>query len=258
MPMASARAGEIYFEQSGVGPPLMFISGLGGVGRFWSAQVAAFAPRFRVVLHDHRGTGRSSKSRIRYSIPQMAEDVLAVMDAAGVSCATMVGQSAGGAIGQYLAARHPERLERLVLSSTLACGDVYFRELFRLRQEILRTAGLAAYDRLTRLLCYPPWFVNLHPESLEGGPEDTPPEVILSRIDALLEFNSQPYAHEINTPTLILGADDDAVTPPHLSDDLHKLLPNARRERLKHGGHLCARTVPDEYNAALRRFLEAT
>ena len=56
------------------------MQGLSGIGSFWTHQVAAFARDFRVVTHDHRGTGQSSRSRITYSVNQMADDVLRLMD----------------------------------------------------------------------------------------------------------------------------------------------------------------------------------
>jgi len=67
---------ELYYEVHGQGPPLVLVSGLNGVGAFWSPHLAALGERFTVVLHDHRGTGRSSPSRLEYSIRQMADDLL--------------------------------------------------------------------------------------------------------------------------------------------------------------------------------------
>ena len=112
--------------------------GLSGVGSFWAPQVADFKRDFRVVIHDHRGTGQSTHSRITYSVEQMAADVLKLMDALGIDAAHFVGHSTGGAIGQILAIEHPRRLKSLVLSATWAGPDPYFRRVFESRKDVLQ------------------------------------------------------------------------------------------------------------------------
>src|SRR5450631_1961268 len=67
---------ELYYETHGSGPPLFLVPGLGGDGRFWGDHVAALAQEFTVVVHDHRGTARSTLSKITYSVEQMADDAL--------------------------------------------------------------------------------------------------------------------------------------------------------------------------------------
>ena len=70
----------LYYEVHGSGPPLALVTGLGGLASFWAPHVEALAEDFTVVLHDHRGTGRSSHSLIRYSIAQMADDTLQLLN----------------------------------------------------------------------------------------------------------------------------------------------------------------------------------
>ena len=103
MPFAPIPGGKLYYETSGSGPPLLLVSGLGGTAGFWRQQAPRLAERFTVVVHDHRGVGRSSRDAIAYSIEQMAGDTLALMDHLDIGTAAMVGQSTGGAIGQHVA-----------------------------------------------------------------------------------------------------------------------------------------------------------
>ena len=144
MPKVSIGDAELYCEVTGEGPPLLLVPGLSGVGAFWAQQVPDFARDFRVIVHDHRGTGASTHSRIRYSVEQMADDVLRLMDALGIESAHFVGHSTGGAIGQIIAQDHPSRLRSLVLSATWAGQDPYFRRLFESRRETLVTSGVDA------------------------------------------------------------------------------------------------------------------
>jgi aminoacrylate hydrolase len=65
MPHVSIGDADIYYEEQGQGPALMLVPGLGGQGAFWAPQVRDFARDFRVIVHDHRGAGRSTHSRIR-------------------------------------------------------------------------------------------------------------------------------------------------------------------------------------------------
>src|SRR5690349_1825241 len=130
MPTIEINDAELYYEVTGQGEPVLLVPGLSGRGSFWASQVTELARDFRVIVHDHRGTGRSTHSRIRYSVEQMADDVLRLMDALGVESAHLVGHSTGGAIGQVIALEHPRRLRSLVLSATWAGPDAYFRRLF--------------------------------------------------------------------------------------------------------------------------------
>ena len=85
MPHVKLRDGaELYYEKHGNGPPLFLVPGLGGDGRWWGDNVAKLAEQFTVVVHDHRGTGRSTLSRIAYSVAQMADDALQLIDGAGL------------------------------------------------------------------------------------------------------------------------------------------------------------------------------
>src|ERR1700759_1241965 len=103
MPTMPITDGSLHYEVEGDGPPLMLVPGLGGNGSFWAPQVAAWSKHFRTIVHDHRGTGKSSKDRITYSVAQMARDVLDLADGLGIERFHFAGHSTGGAIGQVLA-----------------------------------------------------------------------------------------------------------------------------------------------------------
>src|ERR1700741_2149756 len=99
MPHIALRDGATLFHEThGSGPPLMLVTGLGGVATFWEPHVQALARHFTVILHGHRGCGRSALSRIEYSVEQMADDALQLMDALGIKRAHWVGHSTGGAM----------------------------------------------------------------------------------------------------------------------------------------------------------------
>jgi aminoacrylate hydrolase len=128
---------ELYYETQGSGPPLFLVPGLGGDGRFWDANARELARQFTVVVHDHRGTARSTLSKIKYTVEQMADDALQLIDELGFAKVHWCGHSTGGAMGQVLAISQPDRIDRLVLSATWAKTDAFFRRLFEVRAQVL-------------------------------------------------------------------------------------------------------------------------
>ena len=260
MPTIPLADGWLHYEATGEGPPLLLVPGLGGVGSFWRQQVAAFARDFRVIVQDHRGCGRSSRSRIVYSVEQMAGDVLHLMDALGIEAAHYVGHSTGGAIGQVIAQDRPERLKRLVLSATWAGPDPFFRRSFAARRELLRLGGVASYWRASVLLLRPPAWIGANEAALAAEEADLladPPDIAIleSRIDAILRFDRRARLDAICAPTLVVVAADDMVTPPHYSAELAHGIQRARLATLPYGGHFVPVIEPAAYNAAVGGFL---
>ena len=260
MPTVSLGDGGLYYEECGEGPPLLLVPGLSGLGSFWASQVEAFSRDFRVIVHDHRGTGASTHSRIRYSVEQIADDVLRLMDALGVESAHFAGHSTGGAIGQVIAQDHPQRLQSLVLSATWAGPDPFFRRLFASRRETLVTCGVESYLRASVLMLAPPWWVRANDALLaeqhrQAAAASPPIEVLTSRIDAIVRFDRRARLPEIRTPTLVIMAADDAITPRFFSDELAERIPGAKLAVLDAGGHYAPVCLPAPYNAEVGAFL---
>jgi len=262
LPKASIGDAELYYEEHGRGPVIMLVSGLNGVGAFWARQVPDFARDFRVVVHDHRGTGQSTHSRIRYSVEQMAGDVLRLMDRLGISSAHLVGHSTGGAIGQVIAQDHPDRLQSLVLSATWPGPDPYFRRLFESRKQTLRASGIEAYLAGSALMLAPPWWISANDALLAeqhrvAAAAAAPVEVIESRIDAIVAFDRRARMREIRLPTLVVVAADDVITPLFYSRELADGVPGAKLVVLDGGGHFVPNIFPDQYNATVGGFLRS-
>lgn len=251
----------LYYEVQGDGPPLLLVSGLNGVASFWAPHVPEFAKRFRVILHDHRGTGRSSHTKMEYSVAQMTDDVVQLMDHLDVARAHLVGHSTGGAIGQTLALDRPERLDRLVLSATWTAADAYFRRLFKIRAMILQAIGPAAYVQANPLFMNPAAYTRAHEAEIaaaEAAATESfpPPEVMLSRIEAIVRFDRRADLGRITAPTLVFGAHDDIVTPAYYSEELGRLIPNAETVILPEGGHFYPVIETETFRRIVLEFLE--
>lgn len=261
MPQITLRDGAtLFLETHGSGPPLMLVTGLGGVATFWEPHIQAFARHFTVILHDHRGCGRSALSRIDYSVEQMADDALQLMDALGVERAHWVGHSTGGAMGQAIAVEYPERIDKLVLCGTWAKTDAYFRRLFELRATVLRELGPEAYTKASGLALHAPFWIRDHDDVLAANEarahETIPvPEILLSRIAAIVAHDQRDQLHRVTAPTLAIGARDDAVTPAYFTEELGRLVPRCQTVVLPYGGHFFPNVVPDLYQRILLDFL---
>ncbi len=252
---------QLYYEVHGQGPPLLFVSGLGGTANFWSSHVEHFAASHTVILHDHRGTGQSSPSEIDYSIAQMADDVVQLMDALGVEHADLLGHSTGGAIGQSLALDHAQRLGKLVLSATWAGKDPYFELLFTGKRRILVELGAEEYLRALLMDAYPPEWLRDHADAVaRPSPADVAARVPslycgTSRIDAILDWDRRLEVGGIASETLVICARDDVITPAYLSEELAKLIPGASAHYLDNGGHFYTNSRAEEFRIAVSRFL---
>ena len=236
-----------------MGFPILFVSGLGGFASFWQDQIAAFAKRFEVVTFDHRGIGQSDQARIGYTVERMAADVVSLMDALRIKRAHVVGHSTGGAIAQVLAIDHPGRLASVVLSATWTKADAYFRRLFTFRKEVLLRLGPSAYLQSATLYWYPSWWVARNNERLrqleaQNLANFAPVEIVASRIDP-------DELARIKTPTLVVGAEDDIVTPAYFSEELARLIPAAEVKLFPRGGHFLVHVRAREFANAVLPFL---
>lgn len=246
----------------GSGDPVLFISGLGGRGEFWSSLVPCFSSKFLVVLHDHRGCGNSMRSLISYSIDQMANDVLSLMKELSIERASIVGHSTGGAIGQLLAARFPKKVRKLVLSSTWPGPSEYFTELFKLRLDILKNNGPEVYMRDGILRGYPPSFLSKYSNTIIGNTKArlkffSGTEIETSRINAVMEHDIRSELKNITSDTLVVCAKDDQITPAEFSDELELAIPGAQKVIFPYGGHFTPHTIADEFNGLVSDFLKA-
>jgi aminoacrylate hydrolase len=261
MPLVPIGDAELAVESTGTGPPLLLVAGLGGRGEFWRPHVAPLSERFRVVLHDHRGTGGSTRSAGPYSVARLADDVLQLMDSLDIPRADFVGHSTGGAIGQHIALHAPQRLRRLVLSGTWCGPDPTFLRVFELRRRVLELCGVRDYYALGALLGFPASWLAAHPQllgrNLDEAVEFFPGSAIeLARLDAVTGHDVREHVGRIEVETLVLGAADDQLTPDHFQRELAARIRGARLHLFPTGGHFFPRTRAGEYRDLVTAFLE--
>ncbi len=238
-----ADGGHLDYRFDGSGPPLMLVTGLGGLASFWDPHLPELAQKFTLIRHDHRGTGASSLDPIDFSVEQMAGDLIALIDHLGIERAHLVGHSTGGAIGQVIAIDHRARLERLLISASWPGKDPYFDLFFHVRGRILKDLGAEEYVRQYPLVGNPPQWLRDHPEETAAPTPEAVKAMVasvectLKRIEAIRAFDRRADLSKIATPTLVAGAADDMVTPVHLSRELIAAIPGAVGQIADWGGH---------------------
>ena len=263
MPRAAVAGGEIQYQDAGAGEAVIFASGLNGVGRFWAPQVPLFSKHFRVITYDQRGTGGSDRIQREFSVDQLAEELVGLMDVLNIERAHIVGMSTGGAIGQTIAIVHPQRVMKLALCSTWTHCDPWFRRLFHARRELYLQAGPDLHSQFHPLFLYSPDYVNAHDAEIEAErkrapTKSSPVEVSVGRINALLEFDRRAGLPKIKAETLVMGSDSDFITPAYFSGALAQAIPGAKLIMVKGGGHSFTITRAEQFNRELMAFLRAT
>ncbi len=255
MPLAKLPDAEIHYEITGRGPPLLLVSGLGGVASYWEPNIAALTQHFTVIRYDHRGCGASTKSEGRYTVEGMADDLVLLMNKIGLERASLLGHSTGGAIGQILAARTPDRVDRLVLYASWAVLCPQMRQCLELRKQALNLAGPGAYHRASPVFLYPPRYTCENWPALEAEWEaatrgTTTAAILDARLDAIMAFDGTLYLPRIVAPTTVIVADDDILTPPLASDVLVSGIRGAVLKSLGYGAHAVSRVEPTAFAVA--------
>lgn len=276
--MPKTRVGdiELYYEEHGQGDPLLLIMGFATDSTGWALQTPAFSPRYRTILFDNRGVGRSDKPAGPYTIHQMADDAAGLLDVLGIARSHVVGLSMGGMIAQELVLRHPERVDRLVLAATYPEPD---EEIERTRTFTLGQMGgsitatgevrvdlsamnpLALFQHLLPLVFSPEFIASdlakLMPLFAGGLQYGFSMEAILGQMEALMGHKATDRLHRIAAPTLVLAGDADRLIPPANSDILAANIPGARLVKIPGGTHGFNIEHVDAFNQAVLEFLEA-
>lgn len=260
MAFARGKDAEIYYEVHGRGTPVLLSAGMGGSGSFWTPQLEALAARHQVILYDHVGTGRSSASH--RSIAGMADDIAGVLDDANVDSAHVVGHAIGGIVGIELALRHPKRLRSLTVVNGWGRADPFLRRCFEIRKALLNQSGPKAYVRAQPLFLYPPQWISENIAHLDAEEEKIlkhfpSVETMNERIDMFLAFEGGRRFREINVPTLLSCAKDDALVPAYLTRELAAAIPSARVHETDWGAHAFSVVTPGVFNDTLLDFVKA-
>jgi 3-oxoadipate enol-lactonase len=252
---------ELYWESTGSGAPVLLVMGLGMNATGWWRTVGVLSRSFTAIAFDNRGVGRSGKPAGPYSVPDMADDAIAVLDAAGHERAHVYGISLGGMIAQEIALRHPERVDALVLGATTPGGehavpaDEQALAFFRRRGEM--TAEEAVWASVP--YNYGP---RTRAENAQAIGEDIvqrlrypiEPEPYMAQLAAALGHDAYDRLGHVAAPTLVVHGEADRMVAPANAALIAGRVPGAERLMLPDAGHLYPTDDPSA-DEAVARFL---
>jgi 3-oxoadipate enol-lactonase len=222
------------------GPPLLLGGSLGTTLAMWEPQVKILSGRLRMIPFDHRGHGASPMPAAPYTIAELGQDVIALMDRLKLERASYCGLSIGGMVGQWLAGNHPERIDKLILIATTAyLGE---SERWLERAATVRAAGTVEViaDLVVARWFTPPWAaahghtVRAYREMLAAAAV----EGYAGCCAAIAELDLRDELERITAPTLVIsGADDPSIPPPN-QQAIADAVAGARLETIADAAHL--------------------
>jgi len=266
MPFVSATDGtRIHYEVTGKpgATPILMIQGLGASKNAWNLQRIAMATRFRIISFDNRGAGRSDKPTAPFTLEQMAEDAIAVLDAAGIETAHVVGASMGGVISQIVAVKHPHRVRSLTLVCTACRNHPWRQELLQSWAKTAEEKGMIEVGKeAAQWVMSPRSFRRLVPAFTWMGPLAAlrPRHSFVSQIDAILNTREDlvDQLSTITAPTMVIVGNQDILTPRGDSEEIAERIPNAELVVISGAAHGLMMEHSSTFNKILIEFLQRT
>ena len=261
--MATLRRGgvEVYYEVRGNGKPLVLVAGLAADSAYWLPVVDTLAAKYRVILVDNRGSGRTTPLDAATSIGAMADDCIALVRHLAIPNAHFAGHSMGGMIVQDCAIRYPDLVDRLVLAATTPVASARNNDLF--------ANWAALFDAIDRSL----WFRNLFfwvfsPRFFESTtavdalvqlatayPYQQSPAALRNQVRAIAAFDATKSLSAIRARTLVLAGTDDFLFPIAASAAFAKAIPHASFAPIDGAAHSIPVEFPQEFTRRVVDFL---
>lgn len=242
------------------GEPLLMIHGIGADTRGWVMQRRALSRRYRLILVDNRGVGRSGRPDGPYDLKVMATDALAALDHAGYGSAHVIGASMGGIISQIIGVHHPDRVRSLTLACTACHHYSWRRELLATWAEQAEDHGMRTFvNENLEWMIGPRSLRRLWPAMAVLGPLafNVPVTSFVAQVEAILGIDDalrEELVH-IDAPTLVMCGSQDVLTTQGDTEELASLIPGAEVAVVRGGAHLFMVEHAGEFNRTVLDFL---
>ncbi|WP_394847975.1 alpha/beta hydrolase [Pendulispora brunnea] len=249
----------IHYTDEGHGLPVLLLHAYPVQGAMFRPQIAALGAKYRFIVVDHRGFGKSRIARSADATPmsEMADDALAVLDALKIDQAVVGGVSMGGYIAMEVVRRAPHRVKGLVLSDTQSGAD---DDAGRAKREdaakkALESGMQGVADAMLPKLLAPsaPADIRAHVTELILG--NSPEGAAAAQRGMAKRSDSADVLSHYEGPALVLVGEKDELIPPEKAQKMASQLKNATLAVVPRAGHLPNIEAPDEFNRELDAFL---
>jgi 3-oxoadipate enol-lactonase len=252
------QGARIYWDEQGSGDPILLIMGLGYPSYLWHRTRPALKERYRTIALDNRGSGQSDAPAGPYSIPLMASDAAAALDAAGVESAHVFGLSMGGMIAQEFALQYPARVRSLILGCTAPGGPSAVRAEKRVT-EILMGIGLGPEEHARAMRPYVYDSATPLPrieEDLAIRRQWFPkPEAYKAQLQGIFDWEAYSRLQKITAPTLVIHGETDQLVPVGNGELIASRINGAKLVKLPHASHIFTTDQPEASLKAIMDFL---
>jgi 3-oxoadipate enol-lactonase len=217
----------------------------------WDPQVPGLAERYRVVTYDTRGHGESPAPAGPYTLDDLVDDLAALLDEVGVERAHVAGLSLGGMTAMRLAAREPQRVDRLAVLCTSAKPDP---QPFLDRAAAVRSGGTAPLAPAVAARWLTPPYAAEHPElvarleSMIAGADD---DGYAACCEVVASVDLREDCTRITAPTLVIAGWQDLALPPEHQQLIADSIPGAEFRTISPGAHLANLEQPLQVTGAL-------
>lgn len=262
MPICTSNDIEIYYEIHGQGEPLLLISGLSGGTWSWYGQVPYFKQFYTTIVFDNRGAGRSSMPAGPYTMSQLAEDALHLLDHLCLEQTLVLGISMGGMIAQEFALLAPERIRALWLGCTHCGGKLRKSPSPEVLERFMDNAGLTDDQIIDKNL---PFFFSeeclvKHPDIVAAyraaqlAVPRQPAHAFGAQLTAIKTFNACDRLASLHLPTCIVFGTKDVLVPPENAPLLAQHLVGAELIPIPGAGHAIHAECRDQLNRLAHDF----
>jgi 3-oxoadipate enol-lactonase len=259
--ITEANGINIHYELSGrkQAPVVVLGHSLACSQAMWWPQVELLEAHFRVLRYDTRGHGHSEAPAGPYTLEQLVDDAIAMLDALKIDQVHWVGLSMGGMIGQGLALSRPERLKTLVLADTAAIIPAKAQPVWQERIDTARNGGMQAVAESTLERWFTPNYLKKNlPETdrIRQLILATPLDGYIGCSEAIRRLNYLERLNTLDIITLIMVGADDPGTPVAASEAMHAQIKNSKLVVIPQAAHLSNIEQTDIFNDQLMAFLE--
>ena len=237
-------------------PCIVLSTSLGATMQMWQPQMHALTQHFRVLRYDMRGHGASPSPAGPYSISDLGNDVLELLDHHNIRSAHFCGLSLGGVIGQWLGIHASDRIQKLILCNTAA--KVGTDEVWQKRIAEVRANGMASIADAVISRWFTAPFAASHPQvitSIREGMLASNVEGYAACCEAIRTSDLRNEVATITAPTLVIAGDQDVVCTTADAQFLQSQIPHSQQQTLP-AAHLSNVEAAEQFNQFLRSFLQ--